>query len=128
MRNLAADPKHAATLAKLDRTLRELMREMKDPLPEEQLFTAAPTAASSATAPAQTNVRMKPRTEPFVVQLHHHATVTVSTWPVRYRAAAGQKQGRFGDVIGWPRKFRGNLVQTIRPATFRPGRPSCRSR
>ena len=41
-RNLAADPKHAATLAMLDRRLRELMREMKDPLPEEQVFAGAP--------------------------------------------------------------------------------------
>jgi choline-sulfatase len=38
MRNLATDPKHAAILARLDRKLRELMRELKDPLPEEQLF------------------------------------------------------------------------------------------
>ena len=38
MRNLATDPKHAATMAMLDDKLRELMREMKDPLPEDKLF------------------------------------------------------------------------------------------
>lgn len=32
MRNLAANPKHAKTLARLDATLRDLMREMKDPM------------------------------------------------------------------------------------------------
>jgi choline-sulfatase len=40
MRNLASDPKHAATIAMLDAKLRALMREMKDPLPEDQLFSA----------------------------------------------------------------------------------------
>jgi arylsulfatase A-like enzyme len=38
MRNLAADPKYAAELARLDAKLRELMREMKDPLSPEQVF------------------------------------------------------------------------------------------
>jgi arylsulfatase A-like enzyme len=38
MRNLAADPKHAKTLASLDAKLRALMMEMKDPMPPEQLF------------------------------------------------------------------------------------------
>ena len=37
MRNLAANPKHASTLAHLDAQLRELMREMSDPLAPEQL-------------------------------------------------------------------------------------------
>jgi choline-sulfatase len=37
-KNLAADPRHSATLAMLDNRLRELMRELKDPLPQEQLF------------------------------------------------------------------------------------------
>ena len=39
-RNLAADPKQAATLAMLDGKLRELMREMKDPMPEDEVFGA----------------------------------------------------------------------------------------
>ncbi len=45
-RNLAAEPRHAATLAMLDDKLRTLMREMNDPLPAEQVFAAAPKAAS----------------------------------------------------------------------------------
>ena len=40
--NLAGDPKHAGTLAKLDAQLRELMREMNDPLPPEAVFDWAP--------------------------------------------------------------------------------------
>ena len=39
--NLALDPKHAATVAMLDARLHELMREMRDPLPEKQLFASA---------------------------------------------------------------------------------------
>jgi len=50
LRNLANAPKHAVTLAMLDRKLRELMREMKDPLPEEQLFAATPKIASTRAA------------------------------------------------------------------------------
>jgi choline-sulfatase len=38
MRNLAADPKYAAVLAMLDGKLRELMKEMNDPISAEQLF------------------------------------------------------------------------------------------
>jgi choline-sulfatase len=37
-RNLATDPKHAATLAMLNQKLRALMAEMQDPLPPEKLF------------------------------------------------------------------------------------------
>ena len=37
MRNLAANPKHAPVLAQLEARLRELMREMKDPLSPEAL-------------------------------------------------------------------------------------------
>ena len=37
LRNLAANPKHAPTLAQLDAQLLELMREMKDPLSHEAL-------------------------------------------------------------------------------------------
>ena len=43
-RDLANDPKHAATLAMLDSKLRELMREFKDPLPAQQLFAAVAQA------------------------------------------------------------------------------------
>ena len=48
--NLAADPKYAATLARLDAKLRDLMREMKDPMPVEQLYASANahTGASAA--------------------------------------------------------------------------------
>ena len=42
-RNLAADPRHAATLAGMDARLRKLMRQMNDPLPEEKVF-APPSA------------------------------------------------------------------------------------
>ena len=49
-RNLAAEPKHAGTIAMLDDKLRELMREMKDPLPAEQVFAAAPGATSTKPA------------------------------------------------------------------------------
>ena len=37
-RNLASDPRHARTLAIMDRRLHELMKEMKDPLAGESLF------------------------------------------------------------------------------------------
>ena len=60
MRDLAADPKHAATLAMLDGKLRELMRELKDPLPDEQLFTPAPTATSAPTGPARSKAKTAP--------------------------------------------------------------------
>jgi arylsulfatase A-like enzyme len=40
-RNLAADPKHAKTLAMMDEKLRALMREMNDPMSPEKLFSAA---------------------------------------------------------------------------------------
>ena len=56
MRNLATDPKRASTLAMMDAKLRELMREMKDPLPEEQLFGAAPGKASAQPAPVPSNI------------------------------------------------------------------------
>ena len=51
MRNLAADPKHAATLAMMDAKLRELMVEMKDPMPVEQLFGAPGTTSIKSTEP-----------------------------------------------------------------------------
>src|SRR5262249_49129961 len=38
MHDLAADPKHASTLALLDAKLRALMRELKDPMPMEKLL------------------------------------------------------------------------------------------
>jgi len=51
MRNLASDPRHAPTVFLLDGKLRELMRAMKDPLPEEQLFGATQgTGALAASA------------------------------------------------------------------------------
>ena len=58
-RNLAGDPKHAATLAMMDAKLRELMQEMKDPMPVEQLFGAARTSSIKATEakpPARPNI------------------------------------------------------------------------
>ncbi len=48
-RNLAADPKHAAVLAMLDARLRELMREMKDPMPVAQLLATPDSASIQAT-------------------------------------------------------------------------------
>src|SRR5207253_9899223 len=48
--NLALDPKHAATVAMLDAKLRELMRERRDPLPEDRLF-ASVTAKCSRLSP-----------------------------------------------------------------------------
>jgi choline-sulfatase len=47
-RNLAGDPRHAATRARLDAKLRELMRELRDPLPEAQVFTASRPRLSDA--------------------------------------------------------------------------------
>jgi len=44
MHNLAGEPKHATTLAALDARLRELMRELHDPLAVEKVFI--PTAPS----------------------------------------------------------------------------------
>ena len=60
-RNLAAEPRHTATLASLNGKLRALMRQMKDPLPEEEVFAAAPAAVSSpadsARAPNSTKTK-----------------------------------------------------------------------
>ena len=55
-RNLAADPKHAATLAMLDGKLRVLMSEMNDPLPAEQVFAAMPKAVTAKPAPPRPNI------------------------------------------------------------------------
>jgi len=41
--NLALDSKHEDIVAMLDQKLRELMRQMKDPMPEEQVFATRPT-------------------------------------------------------------------------------------
>ncbi len=54
--NLAADPRHASTLAMLDDKLRGLMREMKDPMPEEEVFAAQPKAAHAMPMPARPNI------------------------------------------------------------------------
>jgi len=40
--NLAANPKHAKTLASLDEKLRSLMIEMNDPMPPEKIFSPQP--------------------------------------------------------------------------------------
>jgi arylsulfatase len=55
-RNLAADPKHAVTLAVLDSKLRKLMVAMKDPLTEEQLFATVPPKNAPSSAPARPNI------------------------------------------------------------------------
>jgi len=55
-RNLAGEPRHAATLAMLDDKLGALMREMNDPLPAAQVFAAVPKAASAKTAPTRPNI------------------------------------------------------------------------
>ena len=47
--NLAGNPEHAATLAMLDAKLRELMRELKDPLPPEKVFATSPTSGVNPT-------------------------------------------------------------------------------
>jgi choline-sulfatase len=47
-RNLAADPKHTATREALDERLRELMRQMNDPLPEERVFASSTPMRGSA--------------------------------------------------------------------------------
>jgi choline-sulfatase len=49
MRNLAGDPEHAATVAMLDAKLRELMRELKDPMAPEKLFGGLPPSSASPT-------------------------------------------------------------------------------
>ena len=38
MRNLAGNPKYASTVEVMDRKLRELMRQMHDPMPPEKVF------------------------------------------------------------------------------------------
>jgi choline-sulfatase len=48
--NLAGNPKHAATLAMLDARLRELMRELKDPMPPEKVFGGAPPWSANPTS------------------------------------------------------------------------------
>ncbi len=49
LHNLAADPKHASTLAIMDAKLRTLMSEMKDPLPAAQLFATLTNAMPAET-------------------------------------------------------------------------------
>jgi choline-sulfatase len=56
-RNLAADPRRGAILAMLDAKLRELMREMKDPMTEEQLFGIGADAGVAQGAPSQDHSR-----------------------------------------------------------------------
>ena len=51
MHNLAGNPKHAATRVMLDAQLRELMRELKDPLPLEKVFGGP--LPSTATPPRE---------------------------------------------------------------------------
>lgn len=48
-KNLAQDPKYASTLAEMDARLRTLMAEMRDPMPEEQVFL--PKSQHAAGAP-----------------------------------------------------------------------------
>ena len=55
-RNLAAERKHAATVAMLDARLRGLMSEMKDPMPAEQVFAAAPKPVAAKPAPSRPNL------------------------------------------------------------------------
>lgn len=52
MRNLAADPEHAPIVAMLDTQLRELMRELQDPMPPEKLFGWLPPSNANPTGKA----------------------------------------------------------------------------
>ncbi|MHC1768992.1 MAG: sulfatase-like hydrolase/transferase [Verrucomicrobiia bacterium] len=68
--NLAPDPKHATTIARLDATLRELMREMKDPLPEEKVFASRSletAAVGSEAVPGKAPERAPGRKQPNIV-------------------------------------------------------------
>jgi hypothetical protein len=52
MRNLAADPENAPIVAMLDTQLRELMRELQDPMPPEKLFGWLPPSNANSTGKA----------------------------------------------------------------------------
>jgi len=65
-RNLAHETKYAATLAMMDAKLRELMREVKDPLPVEQL-EASPRKEASQASTIRTAQQTKPATQPNII-------------------------------------------------------------
>jgi arylsulfatase A-like enzyme len=54
--NLARDPKYARTVATLDDKLRELMTEMNDPLPREQVFNNPNINVEARSRPKQPNI------------------------------------------------------------------------
>lgn len=54
--NLAADPRHAATVTGLDARLRVLMREMNDPLPPEKVFAARPKSVVATSGQERPNI------------------------------------------------------------------------